>query len=75
MKILVMAGHTQSGNIGCGAVGYIDESDENRKVAPKVVEYLKELGVESEYIHLDKAKGPNYLKEQTDLANSKGEFD
>ena len=30
MKILVMAGHTASGNIGCGAVGYIDESDENR---------------------------------------------
>ena len=75
MKILVMAGHTESGNIGCGAVGYIDESDENRKVAPKVVEYLKELGVESEYIHLDKAKCANYLKEQTDLANSKGEFD
>ena len=42
MKFLIMAGHSASGNIGSGAVGYIDESNENRKVAPKVVEYLTE---------------------------------
>ena len=74
-KILVMAGHTASGNLGSGAEGYINESNENRKVAPKVVEYLKELGLDATYIHLDKAKGSNYLKEQVDLANSQGSFD
>ena len=78
MRLLVMAGHTASGNLGCGAEGYINESNENRKVAPKVVEYIKKLGVEAEYIHLDKAKSSKkseILKEQTDLANSKGNFD
>ena len=75
MKILVMAGHSASGNLGCGAEGYINESNENRKVAPKVVEYLKKLGIEATYIHLDKSKSSKYLKEQVDLANSKGNFD
>lgn len=75
MKILVMAGHTTSGEHGSGAVGYIDESNENRKVAPKVVEYLKQLGVEAKYIHFDKAKTSKYLKEEVAYANSQGNFD
>ena len=75
MKILVMAGHTASGNKGCGAVGHINESDETRKVAPKVVEYLKKLGVDATYIKLDKATTSDYLGEQVKLANSKGKFD
>ena len=76
MKFLIMPGHTQDGNIGSGAViGNISESKETRKVAPKVVEYLKELGQDATYIHLDKSKTDDYLKEQLDLANSKGIFD
>ena len=75
MKILVMAGHTLNGYMGCGAIGFINESDETRKVAPKVVEYLKEFGVDATYVHLDKSKSDDYLKEQVDLANSKGKFD
>lgn len=75
MRILVMAGHTASGNKGCGAVKYINESDETRKVAPKVVEYLKQLGVEATYVKLDKATSSSYLSEQVKLANSKGVFD
>ena len=75
MKILVMASHTASGNKGCGAVGYIDESNESRKVAPKVVEYLKQLGEDATYIKLDKASTSEYLYEQVKLANSKGKFD
>ena len=75
MRILVMAGHTASGNKGCGATTYINESDETRKVAPKVVEYLKQLGVEATYVKLDKATSSNYLYEQVKLANSKGAFD
>ena len=75
MKILVMAGHTASGNKGCGAVSYINESDETRKVAPKVVEYLNKMGVEATYVKLDKAASSSYLYEQVKLANSKGSFD
>ena len=75
MKILVMAGHTASGNLGCGAEGHIDESNETRKVAPKVVEYLKQLGEDATYIKLDKASTSEYLYEQVKLANSKGKFD
>lgn len=70
-----MSGHTASGNIGSGAVGYINESDETRKVAPKVVEYLTKLGVEATFIKLDKAKTSSYLYDQVSLANSKGSFD
>ena len=75
MKILVMAGHTASGNKGCGAVGHINESNETRKVAPKVVEYLNKMGVEATYVKLDKATSSSYLSEQVKLANSKGTFD
>lgn len=75
MKVLVMSGHTASGNIGSGAVGYINESDETRKVAPKVVEYLKTLGVDATFIKLDKGKTSSYLYDQVELANSKGDFD
>ena len=75
MKILVMAGHTASGNTGCGAIGHIDESNQTRRVAPKVVEYLKQLGVDATYIKLDKATSSSYLYDQVKLANSKGKFD
>ena len=75
MKILVMAGHTASGNLGCGAVKYINESDETRRVAAKVVEYLKQLNVDATYVKLDKSSSSNYLYEQVKLANSKGKFD
>lgn len=75
MKILVMAGHTASGYRGCGSIGYINESNETRKVAPRVVEYLKQLGVDATYIQLNKATSSDYLYEQVKLANSKGKFD
>lgn len=74
MKVLVMAGHTLRG-VGTGAVGYLNESKETRRVAKKVVEYLKQLGVDVTYIYLDEAKTKDYLKEQVALANSKGKFD
>ena len=45
MKILISAGHTLTGK-GTGAVGFINESQENRVLAKFVVEYLKKLGHE-----------------------------
>lgn len=46
MKIGINCGHTVSGTVGSGAVGYINESDETRKVGYKLEEYLKERGVD-----------------------------
>ena len=75
MKILVMAGHSANGYKGSGAVGHLNESNETRRVAPKVVEYLKQLGVDATYIKLDKPTSSSYLYDQVKLANSKGKFD
>ena len=44
MKISVNAGHTPSGKTGCGAVGYLDESNCTRQIAPKLADYLKKEG-------------------------------
>lgn len=44
MKIGINCGHTVSGQPGCGAVGFISESDETRKVGYKLMEYLKSAG-------------------------------
>ena len=44
MKIGINCGHTVSGQPGCGAVGFINESDETRNVGYKLMEYLKSAG-------------------------------
>ncbi len=44
MIIGVNCGHTLSGTDGNGAVGFINESDETRKVGKKVMQYLKSAG-------------------------------
>ena len=47
MKIGINCGHTVSGQPGCGAVGFINESDETRKVGYKLMEYLKNGSAEN----------------------------
>lgn len=71
MKICVVAGHTSTGK-GTGAVGYINESAENRVVAKKVVEYLKQAGHIAVYGEINKSD--NYLAEQVAIAN-KAKYD
>lgn len=44
MVIGINCGHTVSGQPGCGAVGYIDESVETRKVGNKLMILLSKLG-------------------------------
>lgn len=44
MILNVHAGHNPSGKIGCGAVGIIEESVENRKVKDLVIAKLRALG-------------------------------
>lgn len=75
MKVLIMAGHSKSGYIGSGASKYLDESNETRRLGLKVVEHLKAIGVNADYICLDKPKTAKYLNEQVALANSKGTYD
>lgn len=68
MRILICAGHTTSGK-GTGAVGYINESNENRVLSKKVVEYLKAAGHTVDYYEINKAD--DYLQKQVSAANSK----
>ncbi len=46
MRIGVNCGHTISGTVGCGAVGYINESDETRAVGYALMDMLKSNGHE-----------------------------
>ena len=44
MKINVHAGHNPDGKIACGAVGYIKESTEARRVVAKLIQLLEAKG-------------------------------
>ncbi len=44
MRIGINCGHTVSGTLGCGAVGYIDESVETRRIGIKLERMLIERG-------------------------------
>ena len=68
MNICIVAGHTTTGK-GTGAVGYINESDENRILGKKVTEYIKKAGHNCDYYEINKSD--TYLKDQTNFANKK----
>ena len=55
MKIILNAGHTASG-AGNGALGFINESEETRKVVSLVKHYLKGKGHEVIIANVDKAE-------------------
>ena len=66
MNICIVAGHTTTGK-GTGAVGYINESTENRILAKKVTEYIKKAGHNCDYYEVNKSD--TYLKDQVNFAN------
>ena len=68
MNICIVAGHTSEGK-GTGAVGYINESTENRILAKKVTEYIKKAGHNCDYYEVNKSD--TYLKDQVNFANKK----
>ena len=68
MNICIVAGHTTTGK-GTGAVGYINESTENRILGKKVTEYIKKAGHNCDYYEVNKSD--TYLKDQTNFANKK----
>lgn len=55
MKIVLNAGHTESGK-GSGAIGYMNESEETRKVVNAVKRYLTGKGHEVIVANVDKAE-------------------
>lgn len=68
MRLLISAGHTLTGK-GTGAVGFINESQENRVLAKFIVEHLKKLGHEVDYHEVN--SGSDYIEQQAKKANSK----
>ena len=71
INILICSGHTLEGK-GTGAVGYINESRENRILSKKIVEYINKTNHKATYAEVNKSD--TYLKDQVDLAN-KGNYD
>lgn len=71
-KIIINAGHTLYGK-GGGAVGYINESVETRKVAKHLISILKAKGYDVTDATVDKSS--NYLSDVVKIANkSNGEL-
>ena len=44
MRINVHAGHNPDGKVACGAIGFIRESTENRRVKDAVIDRLRQFG-------------------------------
>ena len=40
-NFIISVGHTASGNIGCGVIDRLNESDCNREIGALVAEYLQ----------------------------------
>ena len=72
MNVLVVAGHTLNPNKGCGAIGYINESTENRVLGKLIVEYINKTNHKAVYGEVNKSD--TYLADQVALAN-KGKYD
>ena len=68
MRLLICSGHTLQG-VGSGAIGYINESKENRELSNIVVKYLKLAGHNVDYYEINEAN--DYLQKQVAKANSK----
>lgn len=69
MRIAINAGHTISGN-GSGAVGFLNESKETRKVVKALIPILKARGYEVIDATVDKAASQaDYLKKAVTIAN------
>ena len=70
MRFGINCGHTKSG-AGCGAIGYLNESDEVRKVGYRLMEYLRAAGHEVFDCTNDKASSVSAnLKNIVALANA-----
>ena len=53
-------GHTASGNIGCGVIDRLDESNCNRQIGALVTEYLHEKGHTVNFLRVDESNNYNF---------------
>lgn len=75
MKVILNAGHTASG-AGSGALGFINESTETRRVVNLVKYYLRGKGHEVIVANVDKAESQYaYLREVVKIANKHTDAD
>lgn len=69
MKIAINAGHTASG-AGYGAIGYLKESEETRKIVQELIPLLKKKGHTVIDATVDKASTQlDYLQKSVQIAN------
>ncbi|MFW2490216.1 N-acetylmuramoyl-L-alanine amidase [Clostridium chromiireducens] len=54
-NFIVAVGHTASGNVGCGVIGRLDESNCTREIGILLAEYLKEKGYGVNLLRIDKS--------------------
>lgn len=59
-NFIVAAGHTASGNIGCGVFANLDESNCIREISKLVAKELKERGHKVELLIIDKSNTYKY---------------
>ena len=59
-NFIIAVGHTASGNIGCGVISRLNESNCTREIAPLVVKYLEEEGHKSTLLRVDKSNSYKY---------------
>ena len=56
---IIAIGHTASGNVGCGVIDRLDESNCTRQIGALVAEYLQEKGHEVNLLRIDKSNTYN----------------
>ena len=58
-NFIIAVGHTASGNVGCGVVARLDESNCNRQIGDLVAEYLQEKGHGVNLLRIDESNKYN----------------
>lgn len=72
-NFIVAVGHTASGNIGCGVVDKLDESQCTREIGTLVSEHLKEKGHGVSLLRIDKSNS-YYCEDCYERANKANEI-
>ena len=54
-NFIIAVGHTASGNVGCGVIDRLDESDCNRIIGALLAEYLQEKGHGANLLRIDES--------------------
>lgn len=58
-NFIIAAGHTASGNVGCGVIDKLDESNCTREIGALVAQYLQEKGHGVNLLRIDKSNSYN----------------